>query len=121
MRKAPLGRWQRPGGGGGGGGGNRKLWQKRLKSGCRACAGDRRRGPGRRAAQTDRTMTQIGFPAPCRRRGARARARPPALPRGPAAEGALGALVFRGLGGSLSWRDREGSAKVPPAAPERQG
>lgn len=100
-------------------GGNRKLWQKRLKSGCRARAGDGRRGPRRRAAQSARTMTQIGFPAPCRRRGARARAGPRALPLGPAAGGVRGSRVARV--GSLSWRDWEGRAKAPRAAPAGQG
>lgn len=45
-RKAPPGRWQRPGGGGGGGGGNRKLWQKRLRRGARARAGPGGAGGG---------------------------------------------------------------------------
>lgn len=71
-----------------------KAIEKRL-SGAR---GDRRRGPQWRAAGADRTMTQIGFPAPCRRRGARARARPLALPRGLEAEGSPGARASLGVG-----------------------
>lgn len=49
------------------------------------------RGDRRRAAGADRTVTQIGFPAPCRRRGARAGDRP----RG---EGSRGPRVLPGVG-----------------------
>lgn len=86
--------------------------EKRL-SGAR---GDRRRGPQWRAAGADRTVTQIGFPAPCRRRGARARARPLARPRRLAAQGSPGRAGRSGWG-PLSWRDREGSAKAPRTSP----
>lgn len=68
-----------------------KAIEKRL-SGAR---GEREaRAPAARGP-TDRTVTQIGFPAPCRRRGKQAPARPRALPPGPTDEGVLGARVAR--------------------------
>lgn len=50
-------------GGGGGGGEAMKVVAKAIEKRLPGVRGDRRRGPRRRAARADRTMTQIGFPA----------------------------------------------------------
>lgn len=91
-----------------------KAIEKRL-SGARR---DRRRGPRHRAAGADRTVTQIGFPAPCRRRGTRAWLRLRALPPGLAEEDSPGPRVSSGVV-PLNDGDREEGVEAPWALRDR--